>query len=305
MTSLGRSFLAAAAFGITGAAAVSCGGDADEGEDGGATSVLFVVDAEGGTYQADGGDAATIELTGVDPHVLFFSDRPARDTGITTVERMLAALESGAAGDATANAAIELPDEATGDNALAVELGEVTYDEDSNTLLAVVERLETVGDGLAHLDDRLDTTLPAEFGRATLFVDPVQLDYGNGCKVTVENFSTSLTLQSSFKWDTDSWDVEPPTPGDDIGFGDEADYRSVGGFMRGCGNSTTWTTDTGSTVTFSVTDPSSGKNTFPCTSSDTARFQCVVSSTSKTTGGEIDIIFNFCELSRQDPCPTN
>ena len=298
--------IGAVAFGAASVVGVGCGGGAD-GDDaaGGVTSVLFVVEADGGSYDEDDSGAATLELTDIDPHVLFFSDRPERDTGVTTVERMLAALESGTSGDGAANAAVSFPDEPTGDNALAVELGEMTYDPAAGTLRATVRRLESVGDGLAHLDDRLDTTLPSEFGRATLFVDPVQLDYGNGCKVTVENFSTSLTLESSFKWDTDSWDVEPPVQGDDIGFGDESDYRSVGGYMRGCGNSTTWTTETGSTVTFSVTDPWSGKNVFPCTSSDTTRFQCVVSSRSQTAGDEIDIIFNFCQLSRQDPCPTD
>src|SRR4051794_36207191 len=83
---------------------------------------LFVQNARSGTFVPVAGHAGRYHLTlkGVDPHALYFSDRPSRETGVIPESALLSALWSKAS--PAPNAAIDI---ARGDedaDVLAVEL---------------------------------------------------------------------------------------------------------------------------------------------------------------------------------------
>jgi hypothetical protein len=96
----------------------------------------------------------------------------------------------------------------------------------------------TVSYRVKRLDKR---RLPPRFGAAWLSIaalgSPQDVYH---CSTTVSN-DTNYTMEASAegKWDTDTWN--PAIPFQRILFpGDYQVYGSDGGFMRGCGNSSTW-----------------------------------------------------------------
>lgn len=132
-------------------------------------SLLGVVNASGGTY-----DDGTLTLTGVSPNGVWFTDRPARQAGTTSVEDLLplffdetappnAAVEF-SADDESGVAIVELSDPSWDD-----ETGELSFD--AATIAEVEpERLIEHPSLAAHVADN-DGELPASFGPAALFID--------------------------------------------------------------------------------------------------------------------------------------
>jgi hypothetical protein len=268
-------------------------------------SLLFVANADAGTFAAGEESDATLELTGVDPDALFFTDRPERETGVITVTRMLNLLEE-SRDEGPPNAAIELLDDRTADQVLALELAETTYDLTTATLTFDARRLDSVDGDLEHLDDRLDEELPAEFGRVALFIDSSPFGSTNFCETQVQNYTEqNVTLESQSTWGTDTWDPAPPSNGFVLGLGASRSWQSDGGIGRGCHNSTTWRQDDGTTFTTSITDPYevSDPNQISCTSSDPNGHPCHLDTRSTTRGASIDAIFYFCDNARQAGCP--
>ncbi len=267
-------------------------------------SALFVVNSSGGTAAAPEGSTFALELTGVDPDALFFTDRPARDTGIIGVERMLALLDDSDEG--APNAVVEVFGGEQGPLALAVELDDPVYDAAAATLTYEAKVLKrTKGSRLRHYDDRLERDLPDSFGRAALFIDTSPFGSTNFCGVKVQNYTEqNVTLTDQFKWSSDTWDPAPPGNGFDLGLGSVSSWQSDGGFARGCGNSTTWQQDDGTTFHTSVTDPyGDDPNSISCTSSDPNGHPCHIDPQSVTRGASISIVFYFCDNARQSGCP--
>jgi hypothetical protein len=269
-------------------------------------SALFVVNANGGTAAAASGGEFALQITGVDPDALFFTDRPARDTGVIGVGRMLSVLSDGEV--AAPNGVVEVYAGEQGPVALAVELGDLAYDEASGTLAAQARRLKrTKGSRLAHYDDRLDRALPETFGNVALFIDSSPVGSTNFCRTQVQNYTAQdVTLTDQFKWGTDVWDPPPPSDGFTLDPGSISTWQSDGGFARGCGNSTTWQVEDGTTFHTSITDPyGSSPNSITCTSSDPSGHPCQLDTQSTTRGASIDAIYYLCDLSRQSGCPGN
>ena len=293
-------------------ALIGAGGDSDKSvgkeKDRGRkekASLLFVANGDAGTYTAGEGSGATLTVTGVDPDALFFTDRPDRDTGVITVTRMLNLLEE-SRNEGPPNAAIEILDDRAGDQVLALELAETTYDPTTATLTFDAKRLDSVDGGLEHLDDRLDEELPAQFGRVALFIDSAPFGSTNFCEAWVQNYTEqNVTLESQSKWGTDTWDPAPPGDGFVLGLGDTASWQSDGGIGRGCSNTTTWRQDDGTTFTITMTDPYSvsESNTVSCVSSDPNGHPCHLDSQSTTRGASIEGEFYFCDNARQQGCP--
>jgi hypothetical protein len=267
-------------------------------------SALFVVNSTGGTASAAEGKTFSLSLTGVDPDALFFTDRPARDTGVISVDRMLALLADSDEG--SPNGVVEVFGGEQGPVALAVELDDPAYDATTGTLTYEARTLKrTKGSRLDHYDDRLATELPATFDRAALFIDSSPFGSTNFCQTQVQNYTEqNVTLTDQFKWSSDTWDPAPPGNGFVLGLGDTRSWQSDGGFARGCGNSTTWQQDDGTTFHTSLTDPYGGDpNSISCTSSDPNGHPCHLDPNSTTRGASIDVIFYFCDNARQSGCP--
>lgn len=133
------------------------------------TSLLGVVNASGGSY-----DDGTLTLTGVSPNGVWFTDRPARQAGTTSVEDLLPLFF-----DETAppNAAVEFSAGDEGGVAI-VELTDPSWDDETGELSFDAEPIGDVDpDRLvehpslaAHVADN-EGELPASFGPAALFID--------------------------------------------------------------------------------------------------------------------------------------
>lgn len=268
-------------------------------------TALFVVNASGGTTADANGKDFTLELTGVDPDVLFFTDRPARDSGLVSVARMLELLDH--SDDGAPNGVIEVGGgDERGPIALAVELEHASYDAATGVYRADAHTLpETKGTRLEHFDDRLEQELPASFEHTALFIDSSPFGSTNFCETQVQNYTEqNVTLSDQFKWSTDTWDPAPPGNGDVLGLGDSASWQSDGGIGRGCGNSTTWTQDDGTTFHTSISDGyGSAPNSVSCSSSDSVGHPCHLDPNSTTRGASLDVIFYFCDFARQTTCP--
>ena len=287
---------------VTGPSAVA--GEKAKPAKGEKAAVLFVVNATGGSAASVESGSFPLELTGVDPDALFFTDRPARDTGVMGVGRMLTVLADGQT--AAPNGVVEVFGGDTGPVALAVELTDPQYDSATATLRYTAKVLnETKGSRLRHYDDRLDKELPATFGRVAAFIDTAPFGSTNFCGTTVQNYTEqNVTLTAQGKWDTDTWDPAPSGNGFVLGLGASSSWQSDGGFARGCGNSTTWRQDDGTTFTTSLTDPYGGDpNSISCTSSDSVGHPCHIDPGSTTRGPDIGVTFYFCDFARQNVCP--
>lgn len=245
---------------------------------------LFVHDARSGSLAPVAGDARRYRLTlrGVDRHALYFSDRPARETGVIPVPALLDALFRERM--PAPNAAITLTNGREEADVLAVELSNPRYDAKRRTLRYDARRLRAASPGLRHLDDRLDRSLPRRFGPVALFIDD-GTSFGNTCTAGLANRTEGpIEFASSSKWSTDTWDDEPKAsyiPNDGT-------FRSAGsdhgGAFRGCSFSTSWTMPDGSTLEIQTTNPETGSNTFWCRPSNPARYSCAIDSSSVLHG---------------------
>lgn len=254
-------------------------------------SLLFVQNARGGSFVPLAGRPGRYRLTlrGVDPHTVYFSDRPRRLTGTTDTGTVLDGLFGPGRG-APPNAVVELAGGTAEHDTIAVELTKPRYDARRRTLSYVARGLrDSALDGrrLATARERLDRSLPRRFGAVSLFVDDA--DWGNTCSVNVTNAAQSgIEITATSKWGTDHWDGGDPIskhwlPGKVQG------WKTGGGFSRGCSNTITITTWDGATIVVTTTDPYSGHNTYTCDVTQApnggyGRYSCTLGAGSKTSG---------------------
>jgi hypothetical protein len=112
---------------------------------------------------------------------------------------------------------------------------------------------------------------------------------GNDCEALITNpfhsYPGPLQLQSSSKWDTDTWN---PTPQPEIAIDEVANIESDGGFLRGCHNETVWfPPGAPQTITVDVTWPWGQDPTTTCTASNPQAFQCIRQDQNGTIGWAI------------------
>lgn len=154
-------------------------------------SLLATVSGEAATMTPVPGstDRYTLTVTDADPAVVWFTDRPARQSGVATLERFAAEWRPGEpfATDPP-NAAIVLHATAGTTDTIVVELQTLSADAAARTLTAEVRVLsqteanQLTGNLAYHGQHHDPTGIPARLGAITLFVDPgpVTTDSGNG-----------------------------------------------------------------------------------------------------------------------------
>lgn len=150
----------------------------------GAPNYLFVQQASSGSLIRNV-DAATYTLTlnNVASQVQYFSDRPQRMAGQSSLESFVAGWDRHGFGEDPPNAALVLLDAESQEDTLIVELTNPIYDSQTETLQYTVKVIEDYqSDGLAYHSRRADVSLPEQFGRVNLFIDDATL---NGYDVTV------------------------------------------------------------------------------------------------------------------------
>jgi hypothetical protein len=228
----------------------------------GKLEMLFVQNARSGSLTPLSGGRYRLTLRGVDPHVVYFSDRPQRVTGTTDTEHLVADLFGRGA---PPNAALEIPGGDADHDAMAVELQSPRYDKAKRTLTYTVRGLRDSGSlthpRLAAMRDRLDRELPRRFGAVSLFID--DSDWGNTCTANlVSNAQNYVTESSANDWPTDHWDDNPA--GLAIKPNETKGWKSGGGFGRGCSNTVTFNTWDGSTIVITTESPVGSSNTYTC-----------------------------------------
>jgi hypothetical protein len=155
---------------------------------------------------------------------------------------------------------------------LALKLSRPRYDASRHRVSYRVKRLNKrpASSRVARASQR---AAPRRFGPASLSIigaPPVLPGSfgGNDCRTTLEN-GTGLTmfLQSSSKWDTDSWN--PDVPEHELTSRQSTTWESDGGTLRGCSNTAVWNIfypdGLFGTVTITTTYRWAGTPTYTCT----------------------------------------
>jgi hypothetical protein len=151
--------------------------------------VLFVQSAGQGTLVPVKGsqNELVLILRDVTPSTLWFTDRPARESGSVATEDAITRIgfdnNSPGSSDGPPNAVLSLQDSTEAHDMLAVTLRNPKYDATAKTLQYSVTKLPDVTNASLPVPvQQLDTSLPRKFGHATLFIDDVVGDY----PITVE-----------------------------------------------------------------------------------------------------------------------
>ncbi len=148
-------------------------------------SVLFSLSADAIHFENVDGMTSTLVLEGVDPHTIWFTDRPARESGAITTMRLAQDWQPGGTFENDPpNAALVLHEPVTvGDGITDTLIAEVTavgYDPANKTFRADLRVLfdqeaATIDGNLAAHGDRHDHAWPTSAGAASLFIDSVDL----------------------------------------------------------------------------------------------------------------------------------
>ena len=198
-------------------------------------SLLFVQDGTGGSFTPITSGNFKLTLTGVEPDVLFFSDRPYRDTGHVPIQQMVDGIGF-KQGASPPNAVINVIGAKDNEDMRAVEITNPSYDAASRTMTWDAHPLrELQSRGLSYLNTRIDDHIPEHFGRASLFIDNIW----RSCRVKLLNglFGEDMAIASSYKWDTDSWVQHPQDTIEPIAYGgiSSSIWKTDSGIFRGCG----------------------------------------------------------------------
>lgn len=149
-------------------------------------SVLFSLTSESMRFENPAGANVTLVMEGVDPHTVWFTDRPARESGAIATGQLAAEWAEGETFDVTPpNAAVVLHESVSIDgettDTLVAEVQSMSYDPASETLRADLqvlldEEASTVEGNLSSHGDNHDYAWPAQAGAVSLFIDSVTLD---------------------------------------------------------------------------------------------------------------------------------
>ena len=170
------------------------------------TFYMFVQSAKSGTFvenQASQG-LYTLTLYGVDPDMVYFSDRPVRDAGKSPNQKFLTGLPFSPKNPP--NAALVAASGSGPDSTLVIEIFSPRYDARTSTLIYDARILDDYKrDGLAMFAGRQTGTVPPIFNDASLFIDDCpdgqmlcwpydcpSAKYGDNCPAVQSQFQVSF-----------------------------------------------------------------------------------------------------------------
>lgn len=146
-------------------------------------SLLFSVSADSMRFENPSGSEVTMVMEGVDPHTIWFTDRPDRESGAITTGLLSAEWDDNETFDVDPpNAALVLHQPvAVGSEVaetLVVEMLDATYDPANATLRADVRVLSdaesaSLGGIMGQHGQRHDSQWPAQAREVSLFIDSV------------------------------------------------------------------------------------------------------------------------------------
>lgn len=152
------------------------------------TPTLFSLSAERGTLTPTAKKGQfVLTLTRLDRRGVWFTDRPARQSGAVTPGGLFSSWKALGFTKDPPNAVVNVLDGRERADTVALELGAPRYDARTRGVRFTATALGSLSAGLAHHGPKLDRTLPRRFGQASLFIDDGQWDgpigTGGDCQV--------------------------------------------------------------------------------------------------------------------------
>lgn len=153
----------------------------------GDAQALFSLTSDQVQIQDVDGMDMTVVMKGVDPHTVWFTDRPARESGVITTEELVAQWNDGETFDTDPpNAALVLHEPSTVDDGsvtetLVAEVRDAAYDAATQTFYArlhalSIEEADSVSGSLEKHADSHALAWPNVGGAVSLFIDDVAAD---------------------------------------------------------------------------------------------------------------------------------
>ena len=168
---------------------------------------IFIQEGSGGSFVEDGSGNYTLTVEGVAPYTIFFSDRPAKDTGFAPMQKFIDGFLWGPINPP--NAAVMLKNETAESDVVVVELTAPRYDEANQTL---TYRARLIKDyafrsewGLDPVS-KADPSIPESFGQVMIAIDDCPCSYlrvGSDCP------ETNHCRNSCWKW---GWEISGCMP---------------------------------------------------------------------------------------------
>ncbi len=168
------------AVGVTACASASAQEQAEDQEIG----LLFAPTAGRGTMEPIAGTSRfELTLNDVNAQVVWFSDRPARQSGHIPIAEFVESWKGYGFVEDPPNAALSVLGADDSQDTVVVELGSPDFDEQDNTVRFSVEVLDDATGNLSHLASDVDPSVEASFGPASLFIDDATGTVINGCTI--------------------------------------------------------------------------------------------------------------------------
>jgi microcystin-dependent protein len=144
-------------------------------------SLLFTLDAGGGTLTPAADGTITLRLHGAAANTTWFTDRPDRSAGSITTARLQSEWAGFGFDEIPPNAALVLETAPKHRDTLALELRSMRYDARHRVAVFTARRLDRLDGGLTKLNAQLDRQVAKRFATATLFIDNANPGTGDRC----------------------------------------------------------------------------------------------------------------------------
>ncbi len=145
-------------------------------------SLLFAQTANRGTMKPIKGPTPrfNLKLFGVNPQVVWFSDRPARQSGQIAVPDFTRSWPGFGFVDDPPNAALTLLDAGNRHDTVVMELGRPHFKQNKNTIRYSAQLLDAATGNLSYLNSDLDPRVKRHFKVPSLFIDDAAARVVNG-----------------------------------------------------------------------------------------------------------------------------
>jgi hypothetical protein len=164
---------------------------------------LFTQTAKRGALKpAKGKPRFTLRLRGVAPQVVWFDDRPGRQTGQIPVGGFVRSWAALGFDEVPPNAALTLLDAEDHEDTVVLKLGNPRYERKTRTVRYPARVLDEATGNLSHLEPHRDERVPRRFRAASLFIDDGGYGLPPGCQPGQPYIKCTYT--SSTKLDVDS-----------------------------------------------------------------------------------------------------
>jgi hypothetical protein len=148
-------------------------------------SLLFAQTANRGTMKPIKGPTPrfNLKLFGVNPQVVWFSDRPARQSGQIAVPDFTRSWPGFGFVDDPPNAALTLLDAGNRHDTVVMELGRPHFKQNKNRVRYSARLLDEATGDLSYLNSDLDPRVKRHFMVPSLFIDDAAARVVNGCRI--------------------------------------------------------------------------------------------------------------------------